>query len=159
VHKARAIILCTQNDSLNLQIALKARSFKTDIEVIVRIFDDEFATALHDQFGFTAMSATGRAAPAFAAAAAGVDMTRPITVDGEELSLASFVVAHNSPLVGSTVETIERDFEISIVMVRRNGIPSEYHPGPSREIMCGDHLAVFGCATEISVLAQQIGEV
>jgi voltage-gated potassium channel len=46
VRRARTIILCTQNDSLNLEVALKARALKPDIEVVVRIFDDSFASSL-----------------------------------------------------------------------------------------------------------------
>jgi hypothetical protein len=57
VRSARAIILCTQNDSLNLKVALKARRLKPEVQVIIRIFDDDFAHALHDQFGFIAFSA------------------------------------------------------------------------------------------------------
>ncbi len=155
VEKAQAIILCTQNDSLNLQIALKARSINKSIEVVVRIFDDDFAAALHDQFDFKAMSATGRAAPAFAAAAAGVDMTRPITVDGEELSLASIAIGQNSTIAGITVEEIERDYDVSVVLLRRGGEMPDYHPGAARRIAAHDSLAVFGGSSQISVLAQR----
>ena len=56
--------------------------------MILRIFDDDFAHGLQEQFGYSAFSATGMAAPAFAAAASGVDMTRPITVEGQSMSLA-----------------------------------------------------------------------
>jgi len=77
VKDARTIILASQNDAMNLQIALKARSINPKINVVVRIFDDDFAHALQDQFGFIALSATEMAAPVFAAAAAGVDVTNP----------------------------------------------------------------------------------
>jgi Trk K+ transport system NAD-binding subunit len=155
IEKARAIILCTQNDSLNLQIALKARGINPDIQVVVRIFDDEFASALHDQFDFKAMSATGRAAPAFAAAAAGVDMTRPIMVEGEELSLASMIIRQNSDVLGITVGDIERDFDVSVVLLRRKGEEADYHPESSRQIKIHDTLAVLGGSSQISVLAQK----
>ncbi len=155
LEKAQAIILCTQNDSLNLQIALKARSINKNIEVVVRIFDDDFAAALHDQFDFKAMSATGRAAPAFAAAAAGVDMTRPITVEGEELSLASMVITEHSSLLGISVEEMERDYDVSVVLLRRSGEEPDYHPGAGRKIATNDTLAILGGSSEISVLAQQ----
>ena len=69
INKATSIILCVQDDALNLKIALKARSLKPDIRVIIRIFDDDFAEALTKQFGFLALSDTGLAAPAFAASA------------------------------------------------------------------------------------------
>ena len=153
VEKAQAIILCTQNDSLNLQIALKARSINRDIRVVVRIFDDDFASALQDQFEFKAMSATGRAAPAFAAAAAGVDMTRPITVEGEELSLASMVISHRSMISNSTIEDIERKYDVSVVLLRREGELPDYHPNASRQVFPNDTLAIFGGSTQISVLA------
>ena len=71
VTRAASIILCIQDDAMNLKIALKARSLNPQIRVIVRIFDDDFANALSAQFGFTALSGTGLAAPAFAASATG----------------------------------------------------------------------------------------
>ncbi|MEA2008062.1 MAG: NAD(P)-binding protein, partial [Chloroflexota bacterium] len=58
VSQARAIMLCTQNDSLNLQIALKARDLNPNIQVVIRIFDNGFAHSLQEQFGFHAMSTT-----------------------------------------------------------------------------------------------------
>jgi len=155
IENAQAILLCTQNDSLNLQIALKARSINHDIRVIVRIFDDDFASALQDQFKFKALSATGRAAPAFAAAAAGVDMTRPITVEGEELSLASMVIEHGSSIANTTVNELERAYDVSVVLLRRSGEMPDYHPSASRQIAPNDTLAVFGGSTQISVLAQK----
>ncbi len=63
IHAAQTIILASQNDAMNLQIALKARSLNPGIQVVIRIFDEDFAHALHDQFGFVAMSATEMAAP------------------------------------------------------------------------------------------------
>ena len=155
IEKAQAILLCTQNDSLNLQIALKARSINKDIRVIVRIFDDDFAAALQEQFQFKAMSATGRAAPAFAAAAAGVDMTRPITVEGEELSLASMIIENGSSIANLTIEDVEREYNLSVVLLRRSGEMPDYHPTASRLIVPNDTIAVFGGSTQISVLAQQ----
>jgi Trk K+ transport system NAD-binding subunit len=155
IEKARSILLCTQNDSLNLQIALKARSINENIQVVLRIFDDDFATALQNQFEFKAMSATGRAAPAFAAAAAGVDMTRPITVEGEELSLASMVVGQHSAIVGASVEEIEHKYDVSVVLLRRSDEQPDYHPPASRCVAADDTLAVLGGSTQISVLAQQ----
>ena len=156
IEKARSILLCTQNDSLNLQVALKARSLNPDIHVVIRIFDDDFADALQEQFQFTAISSTGRAAPVFAAAAAGVDMTRPITVEGEELSLASMTVKHNSAIAGQSIENIEQTYHVSVVLLRRSGELPDYHPVASRKIAANDTLAVLGNAPHISALAQVV---
>jgi Trk K+ transport system NAD-binding subunit len=154
VRKANSIILCTQNDSLNLKVALKARRLNPSIQVVLRIFDDDFAQALQEQFGFTAFSATGMAAPAFAAAAAGVDMTRPITVEGEILSLARLKISPSSKLTGMSIHEIEQDYNLSVVLVRNNN-NSDLHPDSQRRVIIGDALAVLGGQREISRLAQQ----
>jgi voltage-gated potassium channel len=153
IENASAIVLCTQNDSLNLQIALKARNLNPNIHVIVRIFDGEFAQALHDQFGFTAMSATGMAAPAFAAAAAGIDMTPPITIEGESLSLARINVASRSPLIGKSVGEIEADYDLSVVLLHHLD-EHDFHPAASRCLEPGDLLAILGGPIQINKLMQ-----
>jgi voltage-gated potassium channel len=153
IRRARAILLCTQNDSMNLQVALKARRLRPDIHVVVRIFDDDFADALHDQFGFTAMSATGMAAPAFASAASGVDITRPITVEGATLSLARLKVQPGSPLNSMTVGDLELRYNISVVLLHRNH-EFDLHPPADRILAGGDALGVLGGPIEISQLVQ-----
>ena len=153
INRARAIILCTQNDSMNLQVALKARCLRPGIHVVVRIFDDDFADVLHEQFNFTAMSATGMAAPAFASAASGVDITRPITVEGETLSLARMKVQPNSELISMTVSGIEARYNVSVVLLHRNH-ESDLHPSAECILINGDALGVLGGPAEISQLVQ-----
>jgi Trk K+ transport system NAD-binding subunit len=153
VDNASAIVLCAQNDSINLQIALKARKLNPKIHVIVRIFDGEFAQALHDQFGFTAMSATGMAAPSFAAAAAGIDITPPITIEGESLSLARISVGSNSPLIGKSVGEIETGYELSVVLLHHQN-EHDFHPPADRCLEAGDLLAILGGPIQINQLMQ-----
>ena len=156
VEKARSIILCTQNDSLNLQVALKARSLNPTIHVVVRIFDDDFAQALQEQFGFSALSATGMAAPAFAAAGAGVDVTRPITVEGTSLSLARLSVNPGGRLANLTVGEVEKNYEVSVVLLRHDG-NSDFHPVATKSLSSGDALAILGGPKEINNLVQDNG--
>jgi Trk K+ transport system NAD-binding subunit len=151
VRRARTILLCTQNDSMNLQIAVKARSLNPNIRVVIRIFDDDFAQSLQEQFGFSALSATSMAAPAFAAAAAGADVTRPITIEGEALSLGRLKVGKVSKLNNANVARIEQKYEVSVVMLKRAGEP-DLHPLGTRILNEGDTLAVLGNPQKISVL-------
>lgn len=141
--RARGLLLCTQNDVLNLQIAFQAQRLNPDIEVVVRIFDDQFAADVAHKFGFRALSATGLAAPAFASAAAGVDVTRPITVDGRPFSLASLTVRPGSRLAGLSVGQIEGDMNVSVVLLRRDGA-SDPHPAADQVITGHDVIAVLG---------------
>jgi len=151
VRRARTILLCTQNDSMNLQIAVKARSLNPAIRVVIRIFDDDFAQSLQEQFGFSALSATSMAAPAFAAAAAGADVTRPITIEGEALSLGRLKVGKVSKLNNANVARIEQKYDVSVVMLKRAGEP-DLHPLGTRILNEGDTLAVLGNPQKISVL-------
>jgi Trk K+ transport system NAD-binding subunit len=151
VKNAKTIILCTQNDSINLQVALKSRSLNPDIQVVIRIFDEDFANSLHDQFGFTALSATEMAAPVFAAAAAGMDVTNPISVEGQQLSLARLTIAKGSTLAGRTVGFIEDNYHLNIVFVRSDH-HSEMHPTDSRMLTSGDMIGVLGGPEQLSHL-------
>jgi voltage-gated potassium channel len=143
VRDARNIILCSQNDSMNLQIAVKARSLNPDIRVVIRIFDDEFADSLQQQFGFVALSGTGMAAPVFAAAAVGADVTSSISVEGQPLSLARLTISPHSQLLEKTVGFVEDTYHLSIVLVRHDG-QSEMHPTDSMTLHAGNVLAVLG---------------
>jgi voltage-gated potassium channel len=154
VKDARTIILASQNDAMNLQIALKARSINPKINVVVRIFDDDFAHALQDQFGFIALSATEMAAPVFAAAAAGVDVTNPISIEGQLLSLARLVVSNNAPFAEKTIGYVEDNYHLNIVLIRRDH-HSEMHPTDSGIIHVGDTIAVLGGTEELGRLLHE----
>jgi len=151
VRHARAIIICTQNDSLNLKVALKARKLRPEIQVVIRIFDDDFAQALQQQFGYIAFSATGMAAPAFAAAASGVEMTQPITIEGQAMSLAHLKVEPSSQLVDLTINDMEQKYNLSVVFMRRNSF-SDFHPSADTRVLTLDVLAVLGGPNEIRTL-------
>ena len=153
IRDARTIILASQNDAMNLQIALKARSLNPKIEVVIRIFDEDFAHALQEQFGFVALSATEMAAPVFAAAAAGADVTNPISIEGQQLSLARLTIAASSPLARKTVGYVEDNYHLNIILLRHDH-SSEMHPTDTRPLDAGDTLAVLGGPEQLSKLMQ-----
>lgn len=148
IKDARAIILASQNDAMNLQIALKARSMNPNIKVIIRIFDEDFAHALQEQFGFIALSATEMAAPIFAAAASGVDITNPISVEGQLLSLARLAVLDGASFAEKTVGYVEDNYHLNVVLIRHDH-QSEMHPTDKSVIHVGDTLAILGGPDEL----------
>ncbi len=151
IKDARTIILASQNDAMNLQIALKARSMNPKIKVVIRIFDEDFAHALQDQFGFIALSATEMAAPVFAAAATGTDVTNPISIEGQLLSLARITISDNAAFVNKTVGYVEDSYHLSVVVIRHDH-QSEMHPTDNSPIHTGDTLAVLGGPNELQRL-------
>ncbi|HXQ32417.1 MAG TPA: NAD-binding protein [Anaerolineales bacterium] len=153
IKDARTIILASQDDAMNLQIALKARSLNPNIQVVIRIFDEDFAHALQDQFGFIAMSATEMAAPVFAAAAAGADVTNPISIEGQQLSLARMTISPTSKLADKTVGFVEDNYHLNIILLRHDH-QSEMHPTDTRPLHEGDTLAVLGGPEQLRQLMQ-----
>ena len=153
IRDARTVILASQNDAMNLQIALKARSLNPNIQVVIRIFDEDFAHSLQQQFGFTALSATEMAAPVFAAAAAGADVTNPISIEGQQLSLARLTLLPTSILADKTVGYVEDNYHLNIILLRHDH-QSEMHPTDNRPLHAGDTLAVLGGPEELSRLMQ-----
>jgi voltage-gated potassium channel len=153
IQEARTIILASQDDAMNLQIALKARSLNPNIQVVIRIFDEDFAHSLQEQFGFTALSATEMAAPVFAAAAAGADVTNPISVEGQQLSLARLTISASSKFANKTVGFVEDNYHLNIILLRHD-TESEMHPTDTRPLHAGDTLAVLGGPEELSRLMQ-----
>ena len=151
IKDAHTVILARQDDAMNLQIALKARSLNPDIEVVIRIFDEDFAHSLQAQFGFTALSATEMAAPVFAAAASGADVTNPISIEGQQLSLARLTIPASSNLADKTVGFVEDNYHLNIILLRHDGL-SEMHPTDTRPLHAGDTLAVLGGPEELSRL-------
>lgn len=154
IKAAQTIILASQNDAMNLQIALKARTLNPKIQVVIRIFDQDFAQALREQFGFVALSATEMAAPVFAAAAAGADVTNPISIEGQQLSLARFTISPSSRLANKTVGYIEDNYKLNVIL-HRHDHHSEIHPKDSNPLSPGDTLAVLGGPEQLRKLMQQ----
>lgn len=153
VKSAQTIVLASQNDAMNLQIALKARTLNPDIQVVIRIFDQDFAQELRTQFGFNALSATEMAAPVFAAAAAGADVTNPISIEGQQFSLARFTISPASPLANKTVGFVEDNYSLNVILLRRDQ-QSEIHPKDSAPLLAGDTLAVLGGPEQLRKLMQ-----
>lgn len=152
IKEASTIILASQKDSMNLQIALKARSMNPDLKVVIRIFDEDFAHALHDQFGFLALSATEMAAPVFAAAAAGADVTNPISIEGQQLSLARMVIS-GPKLSTKTIGYIEDNYHVNIILLRHND-KSIMHPTDTSSLNEDDIIAVLGGPDQLKQLMQ-----
>jgi voltage-gated potassium channel len=153
IKEARTIIVASQNDAMNLQIALKARSLNPDIQVVIRIFDEDFAHALRQQFGFIALSATEMATPVFAAAATGADVTNPISIEGQLLGLARINIRPTSILATKTVGYVEDNYHLNIVLLRHDH-ESEMHPTDSCPIHPGDTLVVLGGPEQLNRLVR-----
>jgi len=140
---AHTIVITTSDDTLNLQIAIHARALKPSIRTIVRLFDDDFSREVCNAFGLTAAySASALAAPAFAAAAANLDVAEAVTINGRVLNVAHLTISPKSKLVGKQIGQLEEDFDLSVILLLRNR-KADLHPAHQTFILAGDELRVF----------------
>jgi Trk K+ transport system NAD-binding subunit len=143
VERAHTIVIATSDDTMNLQIAIHARAANPGVRTIIRLFDDEFAREVRSAFGITAAySASALAAPSFAAAAAGLEVTQAITINGRRLLMSQVAVAASSTLIGRSVSQVEHQYDLSIVLLRR-GNDADLHPNNEMLLRAEDQITVF----------------
>ncbi len=110
IHRAHALLALTSSDTTNLEAALYARSVKPDLRVALRLYDDDFATAVyrtlraaHPHALTRSRSVSTLAAPAFAGAMMGRQILGAIPVERRVLLFAALNVAGHPQLEGRTV--------------------------------------------------------
>ncbi|MCK8438156.1 potassium transporter TrkA [Streptomyces sp. D2-8] len=110
IHRAHALLALTSVDTTNLEASLYARSVRPDLRVVLRLYDDDFATAVYrtlraaHPFALTrSRSVSHLAAPAFAGAMMGRQILGAIPVERRVLLFAEVAVAGHPQLEGRTV--------------------------------------------------------
>ncbi|WP_406011377.1 NAD-binding protein [Streptomyces sp. NBC_00637] len=110
IHRAHALLAVTSSDTTNLEAALYARSLRPDLRVVLRLYDDDFATAVyrtlraaHPQALTRSRSVTHLAAPSFAGAMMGRQILGAIPVERRVLLFAALQVGGHAQLEGKTV--------------------------------------------------------
>ncbi|GGR85307.1 potassium transporter TrkA [Streptomyces humidus] len=110
IHRAHALLAVTSSDTTNLEAALYARSLRPDLRVVLRLYDDDFATAVyrtlraaHPQALTRSRSVSHLSAPSFAGAMMGRQILGAIPVERRVLLFAALEVAGCAQLEGRTV--------------------------------------------------------
>ncbi len=110
IHRANALLAVTSADTTNLEAVLYARSVRPDLRVVLRLYDDDFATAVyrtlraaHPGASTRSRSVSHLAAPAFAGAMMGRQILGAIPVERRVLLFAAVEVGGHPQLEGKTV--------------------------------------------------------
>ncbi|MFF4092487.1 NAD-binding protein [Streptomyces sp. NPDC001834] len=146
IHRSRALLALTSIDTTNLEAALYARSVKPDLRVALRLFDDEFATAVyrtlrtaHPHAVTRSRSVSHLAAPSFAVAMMGRQILGAIPVERKVMLFAAVEVAGHPQLEGRTVEEAFQAgawrvlaLDATLPQDRRPDLASPFADDPSR---------------------------
>ncbi|MGW0457185.1 NAD-binding protein [Streptomyces tendae] len=110
IHRAHSLLALTSVDTTNLEAVLYARSVRSRLRVVLRLYDDDFATAVyrtlraaHPRALTRSRSVTHLAAPSFAGAMMGRQILGAIPVERRVLLFAAVEVAGHPQLEGKTV--------------------------------------------------------
>ncbi|WP_089100027.1 NAD-binding protein [Streptomyces hyaluromycini] len=111
IHRAQALLAVTSADTTNLEAVLYARALRPDLTAVLRLYDDDFATAVyrtlraaHPHAVTRSRSVSYLAAPSFAGAMLGRQILGAIPVERKVLLVAVVEVGGHPQLEGRTVE-------------------------------------------------------
>jgi voltage-gated potassium channel len=116
VEHAHSIIVATDDDMANLEVALDARRMNPAIRTAVRLFDQATASKLRDAFELDfAFSPSAIAAPTVAAMALDCNVVSAFTLDGASYVVAEIAIASGSRWAGSSVGELERTAKLRVL--------------------------------------------
>jgi voltage-gated potassium channel len=143
IARARAIVVCTDDDMANLEIAVHGRELNPNIRVVMRLFDEELAHRMKTILGIEdAFSTSALVAPVFAGAALNIDVDRTFNIGDEVMSVGRLTVKANGRLPGSSVGHVENSLDCSIIVHIRDG-QKNIHPHDDLILMVGDLVLVL----------------
>jgi Trk K+ transport system NAD-binding subunit len=140
---AEVFVACTGDDRLNLEVCMKVRERNESVRIVARIWDRAIGERM-EKFGLAdhVLSAADLSAPAFAGAAAGVEITQTITVAGAEYSSVRVDIEPGSFLDRVQVGEVEREHDLEISLLQ-DGQTVTVDPEADVELRAGQSVVVF----------------
>ncbi len=151
--RANAVVVATSDDHVNLEVTMRVRDMSPNIRLVTRMWDRRLAKQIERFFDVEVLSASDLAAPAFAGAAVGAEITQNLHIAGQEYSMIRMVVRPGSFLDGQLVGDIQDSEGVDIVLLHRPGEGSpDVHPRGDVLIFAGDTLVLFAHHDRITEL-------
>ncbi len=140
--RARAIIVATDDDLANLEIAMDAREIAPGLRIVMRLFDQRLAQKVKSTLGIQVSVSTSRlAAPLFASAA-----LDPAVISTHRIGDRSVVVMEldvGPGLAGRCSTELARDLRITVVGITRGASHWEVPPPPERRLTVQDRVQLL----------------
>ncbi|MEQ1505109.1 MAG: NAD-binding protein, partial [Myxococcota bacterium] len=137
VGHARAVIVATNDDLANLEIAMDVREIRRDVPIVMRLFDQRLAQKVKASLGIEVSVSTSRlAAPLFASAALDPAIVGTHRVGDTVLVVLQVTLAASSSLRARRIADLAAT-GLTVVAIRSDGGTWELSPDPTR--LCSEH--------------------
>lgn len=145
LHSARALLIATDSDLTNIEIALDVKKRRPDLPIVVRIFDQTLARQLEAAFDIRrALAMSVIAAPTFAALAMGEDVINSFRMEDTLLVAGRLSLSADSPLVGLPVRECGAQRRLAVLSCEREGVETGPIPDPDMPLCPGDRVTLLG---------------
>jgi Trk K+ transport system NAD-binding subunit len=139
---ARSLVVATEDDMTNLEIALTARGINPELKVVIQLHDPDLAARLQRALGLgTSRSLSGLSAPAFVSAALGHRVISAVPVGERMLVIAVAGVVPSAESVGQSVGWLQAGPYCRVLMIQR-GDQQIWTPPLDTSLEAGDELVI-----------------
>jgi Trk K+ transport system NAD-binding subunit len=153
IERATAIIICSNEDISNLEVAIDSRRMNPKIRIIMRLFDQQLASKIAGALTVdAAFSSSALAAPVVAAMSLHTSVLSSMSLDGQTYVAAEVFVEDASGLVGKSISAIEAQFALKVLARRPHGGTAQ-PAGGNLAVAAGDTLIVHTAANHLSEIA------
>jgi Trk K+ transport system NAD-binding subunit len=149
VPHARCIIIGSDDDFANLEVALDARRLNPRIKILMRLFDQQIADKIRDAFSIDqAFSPVALAAPLVAAMSHEGSVLASFPVGGVAHLTHEVGVADGSALVGLGAGEVETKYEVRVLAHLRGGHVVDEKA--AAKVTAGDELVVHAASDRVT---------
>jgi Trk K+ transport system NAD-binding subunit len=139
IEKARAVIACTDDDLVNLEVAIDARNLNPECNLVMRMFEQAVARKIGTAFALdSSFSTSALSAPAFAAAALDEHVHGAYRLGDTMMVSIEMPIRKDGPLDGKTVDAIEAALKAPVVGIHRSAAKPTHRFARTETLRDGD---------------------
>ncbi len=158
IREARVVIIATNNDMANLEVALDSRRLNPKIRVIMRLYDQQIASKISSAIMVdAAFSSSALAAPMVAAMAMNANVLGSSMIAGVPHVTCELKLSQDTRLAGHRVDKVEGDENLRILARTPSAGSADHSPKGSDLVQGGDTLVIHLSSDRLSSLSASVG--
>ena len=154
IKDATAVIIASNDEVTNLEVALDSRRMNPKIRVVMRLFDQRLAAKIAGALTIdAAFSSSSLAAPVVAAMSLRTKVISSMMIGDEPYVAAEVTVEEKSPLAGKKIAELEMGYVSRVLARTPRGGATQASPAGATIVEPGDTLIFHTSAKQLSTVA------